>query len=206
MSGQIGPVKTGNQRTVKASKYPHSFRKSQIWIEADTIVANFEGLITDSTLQFIQTSYTRTDYYNRKKPLVWTFKQALIEKTDLDSMSILTGNVQLYSPKTKEPEKLMYITLQKLNEEIKTPDTSSRFLVFPNPFIREMNLSFNLKKQEEVKVYIYSLKGILQVVQNLGILESGRHDYIIDLNLPSGQYIVQLIKKSGKSTSIVNKD
>jgi len=179
------------------------------WIEADTIVANFEGLVTDSTLQFVQTSYARTDYYNKNQALVWKFKQALLEKTDLDGKSLLTGNVQLYSPLTKEPEKPMYITLQKVNLEEKaeiTPDISSRFLVYPNPFVTEMNVSFDLAVQEEVKVDIYSVNGVLKVTKNLGVLEVGRHDYVIDLDLPPAQYIILLQKKSGKLSTVINKN
>jgi len=67
-------------------------------------------------------------------------------------------------------------------------------------------VSFDLAVQEEVKVDIYSVNGVLKVTKNLGVLEVGRHDYVIDLDLPPAQYIILLQKKSGKLSTVINKN
>jgi len=65
---------------VKVKFFFHSLKsKSKNNIEADTICAPFEGLLTDSTLLFLNTSYERTDYYNKKRA----------ELTDKDNKTLI---------------------------------------------------------------------------------------------------------------------
>lgn len=180
------------------------------WIESDSITADFQAYITDSTLQFIKTSYARTDYYNKKQAVVWNFTKAILEKNDIGEDSYLTGNIQLISEKTKEPEKPMYISLQKIKKNepsklISYENSNQDFIVYPNPVDKNLNVSISLSTSEEVAVEIFNLNGVQYVAHSLGKLNTGKHIFTLDLEIPTGIYIVKLKKVSGNLTSIINK-
>ena len=161
-------------------------------------------------MRFINTSYERTDYYNKKHAVKWDFKHALLEKKDINGISYLTGNIQLYSPRTKEPEKPMYVTLQQdLSENQNFTNnqkiTNSRLIVYPNPFDSELNLLFDLASSSNVIAEIYGTNGVRYVHTDFGQLDAGRHNYILDINIPKGQYIFTLKKGSSVHSEIINK-
>jgi len=180
------------------------------WIEADSIKADFTAIKTDSSLQFIQTKYARTDYYNRKQAVTWLFDKAILEKTETSEACYLTGNIRLVSERTKETEKPMYISVQKTVVKEKSIDKNennikSRFVAYPNPVENALNISFDLNKPEAVKICLLQTTGAVYMVKDLGTLTTGKHTYTIDMNTPSGQYILVLQKPSGNNTTLINR-
>lgn len=180
------------------------------WIEADSIKADFTAIKTDSSLQFVQTKYARTDYYNRKQAVSWVFDKAILEKTETSETSYLTGNIRLVSERTHEPERPMYISLQKTKEKEKSVaknenNIKSRFVAYPNPVENALNISFDLSKPEPVKICLLQATGAVYMVKDLGTLTAGKHVYTIDMDAPSGQYILVLQKPSGNNTTLINR-
>lgn len=171
------------------------------WTEADTIHAAFEAVLTDSTLQFVNTSYARTDHYNKRQAVKWNFTKAVLEKTDIDGTVFLAGNIQMFSPKSKEPEKPMYISLQQTAKETATEQLTA----IPLPNGNDINISFDLEKPANANIKIYSLNGVLVFSEALGSLNAGTHRYAVDLNVPQGHYIVYLQKGNEKITTIITK-
>ena len=180
------------------------------WIEADSIGADFTAIKTDSSLQFMQTKYARTDYYNRKQAVSWIFDEAILEKTETSETSYLTGNIRLVSERTHEPERPMYVSLQKTKEKEKSIEKNesnikSRFVAYPNPVEYALNISFELNKPEQVKICLLQATGAVYMVKDLGTLTAGKHIYTLDMDAPSGQYIFVLQKPSGNNTTLINR-
>ncbi|MDR3328416.1 MAG: sel1 repeat family protein [Prevotellaceae bacterium] len=139
------------------------------WTEADSIRATFEAVLTDSTLQFVNTSYARTDYYNKRQAIKWNFTKAVLEKADINGITSLTGNVQMFSPKSKEPEKPMYISLQQTASAAE----SEQLTVIPMLNGNDVNVSFALEQASNASINIFSLNGALVFFRNIGKSECG---------------------------------
>ncbi|WMN07245.1 BspA family leucine-rich repeat surface protein [Marivirga arenosa] len=76
--------------------------------------------------------------------------------------------------------------------------TNSKYSVFPNPFTDQTNLTFNLNKNESVKLRVYDLKGQLVREETFKNLSSGEQSITFERNdLPSGLYNYQIQSKSG---------
>jgi len=133
----------------------------------------------------------------------------------------LAGNLQLYSPDTKEPGKPMYLSIytavdttkpskvgdaapaeavsQPAAELIATP------MVYPNPFVSQLNLSFILDAESACSVSICSVNGTKVYEEPMGKLPSGNHRYQIQLNLTPGSYTVRLVYGEKVYTSLIIK-
>jgi hypothetical protein len=178
------------------------------WIEADTLSTDFEAILQDSLLVFKNTNYARIDHYNSKKPLVREFRNAVLQREEVDNSILLSGNIQQYSPRFKEPEKPMYIALQKvrnINSEEENGRFTEKFVVFPNPFQNEINISFSMEDTENAVIYIYGTDGKLFGTKPLGTLEKGDYNYLLELSVPAGQYIITLQTAAQKRIAIINK-
>jgi hypothetical protein len=241
------------------------------WIESDTLFTWFEAVLTDSTLQFLNTEYKHTERYSGNLSKKWKFDNAVLEKTDIDDVSYLVGNIQQYDMKLKEPSKPLYISLQKKKKLIaevgkekdfnkladkteeekksdKSPDrvekeknfnksvdmvkeekdfiksadgtetakdfiklaaeaeTEKDFVVaYPNPFDGEINILFSMEEEQNVILSVYGVNGMLFDRQNLGILQEGKHNYLLKLSAPKGQYMLVLQKGNRMISNLIIK-
>jgi hypothetical protein len=200
------------------------------WIERDSISATIEAELSDSALVFTRTEYRRTDHYHRTVPRLWNFTRASLNVVQADTGVYMAGNMQFYSPETKEPDKPMYISLtrvsrkqankysnseQKVNKQKSTmADTSSLhhpitsspdFAAYPNPFSNDLNVSFTLQSSCEVRLAVISLEG--RVLQQLMAekLDAGQHLNNFSLNVQAGIYIVKLYAGNNENSIIVVK-
>lgn len=73
--------------------------------------------------------------------------------------------------------------------------------VFPNPSTGRSTVSVNLIQREEVSLSLYNVVGQLKVTRNLGLLNAGLHQTIIDLSgMEPGIYLLQVVTSSGTMT------
>ena len=159
-------------------------------------------------LVFTKAIYQRTDHYSPVKPVTWKFTKAMVELVKSDTAIFMAGNLQLYSSQTMEPEKPIYITLKKsaTREQTKNlPDSFTDFTAYPNPFNGTLNLSFTIQNTAEVRVSVFNTVGIQVSQQSLGILQSGRCNNSLQLNVPDGTYILKLTSENGQISTIVVK-
>ena len=175
------------------------------WVENDTLFTDFEAILTDSTLQFIDTEYKHTERYSRNFAKRWKFNNAILEKTETDNVSYLVGNIRQYDMKLKEPGKPLYISLQKFKFEPKVEQIKENIIAYPNPFDGEINILFSLEKEENITILVYSVNGMLFDQKYLGILQPGEHNYLLSLNAPKGQYLLVLQKGNKKITNLIIK-
>jgi TPR repeat protein len=172
------------------------------WLEADSIKATFEATLTDSTLQFLNTSYKRTDYYNKKQAIKWNFTKAKLEKTNIENNVSLSGIIQMFSPQAKEPEKPMYVSLMKKNSNSDIKNFTATPIIGSN----DVNIGFNLDKKSECIINIFNISGVLVYSEKLGQLDSGTHRYIVALDIPKGQYVIQFQTNNIQTTRVIIKN
>ena len=141
----------------------------------------------------------------------WSFLLALGKTVKL------TANLQLHSPDTKEPGKPMYLSLRSKVETTKpskvaaiapsepTTELISDAMVYPNPFVSQLNLSFNLDSEAACSVSICTMTGIKVYEEPMGKLATGNHRYQIQLNLTQGSYTVRLVCGNKVYTSLLIK-
>ncbi|MCL2073817.1 MAG: T9SS type A sorting domain-containing protein [Marinilabiliaceae bacterium] len=176
------------------------------WIENDTLYTDFEAILTDSTLQFIDTEYKRTDRYSKNYARKWKFDNAILEKTETDSVSYLLGNIRQYDIKRKEPGKPLYISLQKNKVAPNAVILEKDFLIaYPNPFDGEINILFSIESEQNISISVYDINGNLFDQQNLGILYAGQHNYQLALSAPKGQYMLVVQLENKKFTHLIIK-
>ena len=70
--------------------------------------------------------------------------------------------------------------------------------VFPNPFENELTVQIDLKKETDLNLSIFSSAGQLTYQQNLGFQSSGKHEFLLHPNLPSGVYFLKIQSKEGQ--------
>jgi|GEM_PF-6229437 len=166
------------------------------WIEADSIRANFEAFVTDSTLRFENTTYARTDFYNQRQAVVWNFTDAVLEKTETRNGTLLAGNIRMFSPRTRQPERPMYISLRRTRGSSENAEFSrnseNRHAAHFMPGSNDLRISFTSDTPQPTAIRLYTILGQLVYSENLGYLPAARHDYVVNLPVPAGQYILLL--------------
>jgi hypothetical protein len=171
---------------------------SGLWTESDTLKANISALSNDSNLIFTNAQYSRVDHYHHK-PVPWQFKTGNLEIIDNGNSVQLSGNIQLYSPLTMEPEKPLYITVSRdaLTGSNTVPadtkiNSDQVFLAYPNPFKNELNLVFSLDKTASVLVTVYSISGKKVYEANFSACPQGSNTLILPLIINPGIYNVTI--------------
>lgn len=175
------------------------------WIENDTVFTGFEAVLTDSALQFIDTEYIRTERYSKQRGKIWQFRDAVLEITETDGVSYLAGNIRQYDTKLKEPGKPLYVSLQKSRFPSEDDPATENVTVSPNPSDGEINILFSLETEQTVTISVYGVNGILFDRRNLGILQAGRHNYLLTLDAPKGQYLLVLQRGDKKNSNLIIK-
>ena len=164
------------------------------WKEGDNKIVDIEGVLTDTALVFKKACYSKKDHYHMKDPVTWNFVRADLRATTYQGITNLAGNLQLYSPETKEPQKPMYLTLNKnIQESSIEEEKKYNVSLYPNPFIDNVNLSFTLSSECKCSIQVVDMKGTVIFQRDLGILSMGEQHFQFYLDAGAGNYVVKLI-------------
>lgn len=123
----------------------------------------------------------------------------------------IAGRLSLYSLKLMEPERPMYIELQKRPtpalpaREGDDADRYTRVVASPNPFSSQFDVSFELPEPCDAKLRLYDVYGKLAYTQNLGRIEEGRHTETIMPNVLDGTYVLNVTVGSRVLRTIIVK-
>lgn len=90
------------------------------WIEGGELVVKFEGIVIDGQIVFNGSKFNGKNRYGQPVPM--EFKFARFEAINAD-VNYLAGNIESYSPQTKEPGYPCYVVMQKLQEKSAAIDT-----------------------------------------------------------------------------------
>ncbi len=180
------------------------------WIEADTLRVGINAHLSDTTLAFIDVEYQRGDHYS-VTPFDWEFTDASVNINYSDSMVYLTGNLQMFSPLTMEPERPRYISLISVLEKNHPEKYSgiepiNSLVVFPNPFSEQLNLSFELLDDAEIFIKVQTVTGNLVYEAKCGKLLTGTNVVPLPVSLTQGLYIVTVSRNNfSKSATVVKR-
>jgi hypothetical protein len=66
-------------------------------------------------------------------------------------------------------------------------------VIFPNPTSTNLNVSYNLPKEDVITIALYDMQGKLVLDKNLGKLSPGEHQESLDVsNLPKSTYVCHI--------------
>ena len=66
-------------------------------------------------------------------------------------------------------------------------------VIFPNPTSTNLNLRYNLPKDDEITIALFDMQGKLILQKSLGIQVSGEQKQTLDVsNLPEGSYVCRI--------------
>ncbi len=175
------------------------------WIEADTIRADLRAVLTDTTLEFIDSDYAKPNHYS-PEPFPARFRTADISLSSDGSSVYLTGNLHLYSEITMEPLQPVYISLKSAGESAVDPHlpveegSGVRMFAFPNPFTGMLNLSIEIDGEADVHVDIFTISGILIMEADCGRLPKGKNVVSLPAPAAAGLYVVR-VRYGNRETS-----
>ncbi len=118
----------------------------------------------------------------------------ILEDATLDIRNnSISGTLTLFSTLLNEPERPMFMTLNKIISDNGTKESSSHDIkVFPNPFGEELNATYSLMGKGPVTARIYDQCGVCVYTNNFGIMDEGEHTTTLYPNLRQGHYILSI--------------
>lgn len=136
----------------------------------------------------------------------WQVLSAQVEFKTINNKTYLIGNLQTFTPQWKEQGPPMRFVLKQVqegededlsNEELLAiSQQKDQFIVlYPNPFLADVLIAYELETQANVSVAVYDLSGnAAPVTLEAGNLQTaGKHHYTFDgSGLKTGMYIVRV--------------
>lgn len=165
---------------------------SGYWHEGSDTVCVKAEISDDGHLLFNESSIKRNERYVEEGPVRYKFESADI----CANGNLITGRMRLYSMKEREPERPMYISLQKVSSEGKTDandghNNEAHIYAYPNPFSDHVTIHFELTNDvQHAKAHIYSQSGVNIQSFNLGSLEAGKHSFTLSPSVYKGTYVL----------------
>lgn len=107
----------------------------------------------------------------------------------------IKGELRLYSLWLKEPERPMYLELQRRGDDDlsgKDADRYNAIRISPNPFSNSFVANFELLTSADAKVKIFDKYGALVYSTNLGVLQAGKHALPISPDILQGTYVLNI--------------
>lgn len=104
----------------------------------------------------------------------------------------LRGDVSLYNMKEKEPERPMYMELQRVGGSMDNNALYCHVTASPNPFSASFEAMYELAGMAEAKVRVFNQLGVMVWSDALGTLDAGKHSLSITPNIPDGTYVLNI--------------
>lgn len=157
------------------------------WKEADSLVLPLNASLTSDNLVFQNMDYLKKDHYNQRKPLKYQFETATLDWIVQNNQLYLSGTVQMFSPQRNEPEKPLFVSLQKtspphqllnnnsLSSIVKQPLLKDAVHAYPNPFEDVINLNFTLAAPAKVHTSVSTIDGKVLYEHPAEPLSEGRY-------------------------------
>lgn len=120
------------------------------------------------------------------------FKEADIKIIEERGNISISGILQMYSAQTKEKERPMYLTVNKIKED----NDNQRIAIYPNLYSKELNLYINTQRATNIQIIIYNIQGVPVYKYNVGKLGKGERFIAIQPNITKGTYIAKVFTDS----------
>ncbi len=156
---------------------------------------------TEGSLKF------NKSYAKMKERYTYTGKETYrLDKAQLDIWEKkICGSLSLYSVKHREPEKPMYMELNRADGSKEMAVVSERISVSPNPFSMEFHSIFRLANRSKAVVRIFDKYGIKVWQQNIGELPEGTNTLTFSPDIPAGYYVLNISAGGQTLRSIIVK-
>ncbi|MDE5986184.1 MAG: hypothetical protein K2H16_02735 [Prevotella sp.] len=149
-----------------------------------------KAVITDEgRLVFEDGSIRLKDRYHDNKMTSFSFIDADI---CLENHTF-TGSLRLYSMRDKEPDRPMYILLQRDDADNADPKEPGKAYAYPYPFTSILTVAFDLPHDEpDVMLCLYDHYGINVCNYSLGTLSQGQYSFNISPEITPGIYMIRI--------------
>jgi len=167
------------------------------WTEADTITTDVSVMVTDTTLDFIDSYLSKPDHYS-PDPLPAAFRRAKVKVITDGSAVYITGTVQFFSDLSMEPLQPVFISLRSGKEESTSRGQSvddfpgAKVLAFPNPFSDKLFLIIDLEEEADVHAELYNSDGKIVLEADCGRLLPGRNVVSLPSPVSPGIYMARV--------------
>lgn len=170
----------------------------------------FENLNITLDLPFSDNSLSNT--------LKWQILSAQMAFKTINKKTYLTANLETFTPEWQEPGPPTRLILKDIsdgNDELSDEELiaistqKDKFIAFyPNPFVTDVLIAYELEKEAHVSVSVYDLSGNNTAInlEQETLQKSGQHHYSMDgTNLKPGMYIVRVAVDNQVHTRILIK-
>ncbi|MBO5428181.1 MAG: sel1 repeat family protein [Prevotella sp.] len=159
------------------------------WVDGNE-TTNVKAVITDNgRLVFDNGTIRLKDRYHDNKMTAFSFIDADI---CLENQTF-TGSLRLYSMRDKEPDRPMYILLQRDDADNVGTKEPSKAYAYPYPFTSTLTVAFDLPQNEpDVMLCLYDQYGINVCNYSLGTLSQGQHSFNISPEVMPGIYMIRI--------------
>ncbi|GGE94803.1 hypothetical protein GCM10011518_00120 [Flavobacterium limi] len=170
----------------------------------------FENLNMTLDLPFSDNSLSNT--------LKWQILSAQMDFKTINKKTYLTANLETFTSEWQEPGPPMRLILKDVNEAsdelsdeelIAISEQKDKFIAFyPNPFVTDVLIAYELEKDANVSVSVYDLSGNSASInlEQETLQKLGPHHYTLDgTNLKSGMYVVRVSVDNQVHTRILIK-
>lgn len=142
----------------------------------------------------VNLNYTHTEYHIPFSELVNQYGQHNFNANDVVTVSFIKkGNGQNFQNFTLSVNNLRFDNFSVGIEDKNNPALNNELSIYPNPFNKNANLNFKIKKAYHVKIKIYSADGSLTKVLINKYYNVGEYDFNINSEgLEEGVYFVRL--------------
>lgn len=161
------------------------------WCEGKDTVAFQAKLSDNGKLLFNKGAIKTSARYSKSGSELFRFKNADV---CLENNSLL-GSIRFYSVSHKEPERPMYICLHKKNTNVADSlgNGNVKLRAYPNPFSGQITIGFDLPENvSSARVGLYSQTGMNLYLAELGMLETGKHSFNLQPQVPDGLYVIRV--------------
>ena len=171
-------------------------------IGEDTL--NTESKITeDGVLTFSDTEWDSYERYNGKDIVRYVVEQLTVSSVG----KTLTGELRLYSLNQREPERPMFVCL---NKDVDVNNSGDKYAckIYAYPVSNQQRFEVNFLLPEDTKqnsVCIYTQVGTPVKKFNLGELQAGKQTIQFPFDVLKGNYIVSVTADKYHGNSIINK-
>lgn len=165
---------------------------------ADTVIVNHSEtpetpVITHNSTQLISSAVEGNQWYNQQGSIEGAVSQ-IFEPQASDFYYVMVTSTEGC---VSEPSAEFYFSMVDVNNNMAAGELS----VFPNPFSNQLNITFGVKQQSQVKIRLLNLLGQEIKVIKDGSFASGNHTITYQSSgLTPGIYFLKL--ESGENTSV----
>lgn len=126
------------------------------WLQLNGEVSiSLRAMRSGNTLAFTDTAIIRQDLWYYPQPMNWQVKEGTFVSNLVDGKQILTIDLSLYSPREAEEYNPTVLVLEKASED----RPFSPGMVYPNPFVSDINVNYNLEQAGPTTIEVYNLQG-----------------------------------------------